>query len=199
MLFSDDPDDYLDKASALDRISVHQAEELKDLQTAMRELAQERSEATRKLGELDKSRKAVASHKRTVEKKLARARQLLGSLPSDERAAYDRVSRSGRSARADLPDLGSAAPASSRAEAALAAARSALGKPYVWGANGPSGFDCSGLMQWSYAQAASPCRAPRRPSVSRAVRSRCPRPSPVTWSPTATTPAMSRCTWATVR
>jgi cell wall-associated NlpC family hydrolase len=23
----------------------------------------------------------------------------------------------------------------------------------VWGANGPSGFDCSGLVQWSYAQA----------------------------------------------
>ncbi|NEA47970.1 C40 family peptidase, partial [Streptomyces sp. SID10815] len=40
-----------------------------------------------------------------------------------------------------------------RAAAAVAAARSALGRPYVWGANGPSGFDCSGLMQWSYAQA----------------------------------------------
>ncbi|MFF0158304.1 NlpC/P60 family protein [Streptomyces sp. NPDC005263] len=150
LLFSDDPDDYLDKAAVLDRISVHQAGALKDLQTAMRELAQERSEAIRKLGELDKSRKAVVSHKRTVEKKLAKARRLLDSLPTEERAAYDTVSRSGR---AGLPDLGSAAPASSRAEAAIAAARSALGRPYVWGANGPSGFDCSGLMQWSYAQA----------------------------------------------
>ncbi|MFF3347736.1 NlpC/P60 family protein [Streptomyces sp. NPDC002779] len=150
LLFSEDPDDYLDKAAVLDRISARQAGELKELQDAMRDLSQERAEASRKLGELEKSRKAVAAHKRTVEGKLAKARQLLNSLPSDERAAYDRASRSGRS---DMPDLGGAAPASGRAAAAIAAARSALGKPYVWGASGPSGFDCSGLMQWSYAQA----------------------------------------------
>lgn len=28
-----------------------------------------------------------------------------------------------------------------------------VGKPYVWGAAGPDEFDCSGLMQWAYAQA----------------------------------------------
>ncbi|MBC2904541.1 NlpC/P60 family protein [Streptomyces cupreus] len=150
LLFSDDPDDYLDKAAVLDRINAHQAGELKHLQDAMRELSQERAEASRKLGELEKSRKAVAAHKRTVEGKLAKARELLNSLTSAERAAYDRASRSGRS---DMPYLGGAVPTSGRAAAAVAAARSALGRPYVWGANGPSGFDCSGLMQWSYAQA----------------------------------------------
>lgn len=150
LLFSDDPDDYLAKAAAIDRISSHQAGELKDLQDVMRQLAQERAEATKKLGELEKSRKAVASHKRTVEKKLAEARQLLNSLPDDERAGYGRASRSGRD---DMPDFGGAVSASGRAAAAVAAARSALGRPYVWGANGPTGFDCSGLMQWSYAQA----------------------------------------------
>ncbi|MFJ1734701.1 NlpC/P60 family protein [Streptomyces sp. NPDC088254] len=149
LLFSDDPADYLDRALALDRITLHQASELKDLQGALRELAQERAEAVRRLGALDKSRRAVAAHKRSVEQKLARARQLLNSLPSAERAAYDRASRSGRG---HLSGPGGAA-ASGRAAAALAAARSALGKPYVWGANGPTGFDCSGLVQWSYAQA----------------------------------------------
>jgi len=28
-----------------------------------------------------------------------------------------------------------------------------VGKPYVWGAEGPNSFDCSGLVQWSFAAA----------------------------------------------
>ena len=32
-------------------------------------------------------------------------------------------------------------------------AKSKLGCPYVWGATGPDTFDCSGLVQWVYAQA----------------------------------------------
>ena len=36
---------------------------------------------------------------------------------------------------------------------AIAAARTRMGAPYVWGATGPSTFDCSGLTQWAYAAA----------------------------------------------
>ncbi|MFI2376488.1 NlpC/P60 family protein [Streptomyces sp. NPDC018964] len=149
LLLSDDPEDYLERASVLDRITVHQAAELRRLRSALRSLAQDRAEAAGKLGALEKSRKAVAAHKRTVERKLAEARRLLDSLPAGERAAWDRATRS---ARPELPGPGEA-PASPRAAAAVAAARSALGRPYVWGANGPSSFDCSGLTQWSYARA----------------------------------------------
>ncbi|WP_159766887.1 C40 family peptidase [Streptomyces sp. HM190] len=154
LLFSADPDDYLARASALDRISTHQAGELHDLQQALRELAQKRQEATGKLAELEKSRKAVATHKRTVERKLARARALLDSLPDEERAEYGRASRSGRAAMdQEIPGLSGAGAPNARAATAVSAARSALGRPYVWGSTGPHGFDCSGLMVWSYAQA----------------------------------------------
>ena len=36
---------------------------------------------------------------------------------------------------------------------ALRAAESRQGLPYVWGAAGPSAFDCSGLVQWAFVQA----------------------------------------------
>jgi cell wall-associated NlpC family hydrolase len=35
----------------------------------------------------------------------------------------------------------------------LAAAESRIGMPYVWGGDGPTTFDCSGLVQWSMRQA----------------------------------------------
>ncbi|MGW5092991.1 NlpC/P60 family protein [Streptomyces nodosus] len=149
LLFSDDPADYLDRASVLDRIGVREAGQLKGLRGALRELAQERVQVAGELAELEKTRKAVARHKKDVERKLAAAQRLLNALPSAERDAYQRASRSD----GDLPDLTGVVPPDSRAAAALAAARSALGRPYVWGANGPRGFDCSGLMQWSYGRA----------------------------------------------
>jgi cell wall-associated NlpC family hydrolase len=45
------------------------------------------------------------------------------------------------------------APASSGVSAALAAARSKIGAPYVAAGVGPSGFDCSGLTMWAFRQA----------------------------------------------
>ncbi|MFJ6698720.1 NlpC/P60 family protein [Streptomyces sp. NPDC091272] len=150
LLLSENPDGYLDKAAALDRISARHAGKLRELVEAQRLLGQERVEATRKLAELDRSRAVVSRHKRAVEHKLAEARRMLQALPDPERAQFDRANRSGREA---MPGMSGAMPASARAAAAVLAARNAVGKPYIWGANGPSGFDCSGLMQWSYSQA----------------------------------------------
>jgi cell wall-associated NlpC family hydrolase len=42
--------------------------------------------------------------------------------------------------------------ASEPGQGAAKAALSRLGCPYVWGAKGPSAFDCSGLTQWAWRQ-----------------------------------------------
>jgi cell wall-associated NlpC family hydrolase len=45
-----------------------------------------------------------------------------------------------------------APPPGAGASGAVAAALTRLGDPYVWGASGPSTFDCSGLVMWAYEQ-----------------------------------------------
>ncbi|MDX3533180.1 NlpC/P60 family protein [Streptomyces sp. MB09-01] len=152
LMLAEDPDAYLEQAAALDRLSGRQARQLDELREEQRQLGQERREASRKLAELDALRSDVARHKRSVTAKLAAARRLLNTMPSEERADFERSSRSG--GRGDeLPEMSASGPSSGRAAAAVMAARSAVGRPYVWGSTGPSGFDCSGLMVWSYRQA----------------------------------------------
>ncbi|WP_405688533.1 NlpC/P60 family protein [Streptomyces sp. NBC_00057] len=151
LLLSSDPDTYLDRAATLDRLTEHQAAELRQLQQAQRSLAQTRAEAARALADLERNRAAATRHKRTVERKLARAEQLLDALPGADRADFERSSRSGRDDA--FPGMAVVPAGSARAAAAVMAVREALGRPYIWGANGPAGFDCSGLMQWAYAQA----------------------------------------------
>ncbi|MEW2140794.1 NlpC/P60 family protein [Streptomyces sp. NPDC005409] len=152
LMLAEDPDAYLEQAAALERLTDRQARQLDDLREEQRRLGQERQEASRKLAELDALRSDVARHKRSVTAKLAAARRLLNSMPPQERADFERSSRS--AGRADaLPALPSLGPSSGRAATAVMAARAAVGRPYVWGSTGPSGFDCSGLMVWSYRQA----------------------------------------------
>ncbi|MFD0268311.1 NlpC/P60 family protein [Streptomyces sp. NPDC127106] len=155
LMLSEDPDEYLDKAATLGRLTDHQTRQLDELRKEQRRLAQQRSEAARKLAELEAVRADVAREKRVVTAKLAAARRLLNEMPAQERADFERASRSGDRGGA-LPDLtatGALGPSSGRAAAAVRAARSAVGRPYIWGSTGPSGFDCSGLMVWSYRQA----------------------------------------------
>ncbi|MER5913269.1 NlpC/P60 family protein [Streptomyces sp. NPDC001982] len=153
LFLSSDPDSFLDKASTLDQLSGQQVEALKKIQDKQRELAQERTEATEKLKDLASTRTELKNKKNEVQGKLADAQKLLNTLTAAEKAALAaEQARASRSSAARV-DLGNTGSASGRAAAAFSAAQSRIGSPYVYGASGPSSFDCSGLTSWAYAQA----------------------------------------------
>lgn len=87
-----------------------------------------------------------AMRRRAARLHTQRAHVLAARSQARRRAAALRALRY-RLHRRGLPVL------SGRAAIAVRAALSRLGRPYVWGATGPDRFDCSGLVQWSYAQA----------------------------------------------
>ncbi|GLW47784.1 hypothetical protein Stsp02_34460 [Streptomyces sp. NBRC 14336] len=153
LFLSADPDDYLDKASTLDQLSSQQVEQLKKIQDKQRELAQDRAEATEKLKDLASTRTELGKKKKEVQDKLAEAQKLLNSLTAEEKAALAKEEARATRSSADRVDLGNSAQGSGRAMAAFQAAQSKIGSPYVYGASGPSSFDCSGLTSWAFAQA----------------------------------------------
>lgn len=73
-------------------------------------------------------------------------------------------------------------PASGAAVVALA--KRQVGKPYVYGASGPSSFDCSGLVQYAYREATGK-RLPHSSSAIRDAGRRVSRPSvgDIVWTP----------------
>ncbi|MFF1902096.1 NlpC/P60 family protein [Kitasatospora sp. NPDC058218] len=155
LMLSSDPSGYLDKASSVQQASSSQTEALKGLQDQQRRLDQQKAEAAAILASLDSTTKDLNQSKAEVNKKLKEAQDLLNSLSAADRAALkaaqqqaDRASRG-----SERTDLGSLPQGSGMAGAAVANAMSKQGSPYQWGAVGPSGFDCSGLMVWSYAKA----------------------------------------------
>ena len=98
---------------------------------------------------LDATKKLLAAADATVLRLAEQKRAAAAAAAADTFAAQLSAARAG----ATLAGLGSTVAPSARATAAIAAARTRLGLPYVWGATGPHTFDCSGLTGWAYRQA----------------------------------------------
>lgn len=177
LMLSAKPDSFLTQAGSLNQMNSTQSETLKQLQQEQQKLDQDKADAQSKLAALASTTQTLQAAKADVQGKLAKAQDLLNTLTAQQRqqlaeadakAAADSAakaqaaaqaaggqsaSRSSTTGRSDLGSTTSTAGANPQAAAAVAAAESKLGATYVYGSAGPVTFDCSGLMQWAYAQA----------------------------------------------
>lgn len=166
LLLSADPQRYLDGAAVLERAGSHQATAVAGYARRLGSVRQVQRRAEDTAHRLAETEAALKKHRVTIVHKLGAAEQLLNRLTAEQRqrmagrsgahGAGERRADRGAGRGDGLPDgartgAGAAAAAAqapdSRAARAVAFAYAALGKPYVWGATGPSAYDCSGLTQ----------------------------------------------------
>jgi cell wall-associated NlpC family hydrolase len=144
VVVSEDPQAFLAQLSTMSAFNDMQSQLFDDYATELKALDIRRDATAKRAAEVAQTEKKLAAEKATIDKKLAEAKDLLGDLEAEERE--DMASRDTVRAPSDVP-------ASGRAAAAVQYALAQVGDAYVYGAAGPSAFDCSGLTMMAWAQA----------------------------------------------
>lgn len=144
--------DMVKKVGRRDASLVHQVKEAKARLEAARNSLQEQKSAQEEV------RQEIASAKADVEGKLRNAKGKLDNVESEIRAAMARRVASASSSAASRrvspalydPSARRTRPPGVPNNGVVGVAYGQLGKPYVWGAEGPNAFDCSGLTMYCY-------------------------------------------------
>ncbi|WP_447037910.1 NlpC/P60 family protein [Streptomyces sp. DSM 118878] len=93
MLLADDPQGYFDQNHLADRLTTRQKKAVDDYETQRAAATKQRTKAAKGLETLTDSRDDLRTSKRTVQKKLGEARELLSELTSEEKARLAAIER----------------------------------------------------------------------------------------------------------
>ncbi|MGW0117752.1 NlpC/P60 family protein [Streptomyces sp. NPDC003327] len=161
LVLTDDPQLFLDNAGRLKDGAKATKDLIGELNRAQADLDTYAQDADANWTRLETQRVKQAAAKKEITEKIAAAKKLESDLEAEERerlrlleeAAQNRAQTTWLNSTG-LPDPKAGATPEGRRAVAFATAQ--IGKPYVWGAEGPGSFDCSGLTQSAWAAAGLP-------------------------------------------
>ncbi|MEV0255948.1 NlpC/P60 family protein [Streptomyces sp. NPDC050732] len=93
MMLAEDPQGYFDQNHLADRLTTRQKKAVDDYQAQQASATKQRTKAAKSLKTLSDSRDDLRTSKRTVQKKLGDARELLSELTAEEKARLAEIER----------------------------------------------------------------------------------------------------------
>lgn len=155
---SDDPQAWLDGVGRVRQGQKGTKDLLAEMTRTQQDLEQYAQDASAQWQKLDTSRKAKAAAQKKIKEQISAAEKLESQL---EKAEKERLAELEREAayQAQTTWLDSGildeidGKATAQGKKAVQFATAQIGKPYVWGAEGPDSFDCSGMTSAAWAAA----------------------------------------------
>lgn len=152
LLFSSDPSLYLSAAGSLEAITRKKSVELRKFQAAKQRLTATSLTVSDKLTLVKATQKKLAAQSARATAKLAEAESLLSKLKKEDRERLARLAQEEEDAdqASSLAAAKKAVGVSGRAGKALQFALKQIGDKYVFGADGMTYWDCSGLTMRAF-------------------------------------------------
>ncbi|MFC7730624.1 NlpC/P60 family protein [Actinomadura keratinilytica] len=132
-LAAQNPQAMLDQAATLHYFATQDGTKVQGLMQAMQAAERARKSAEARAKQVEQLRTQLQEQRKKVTTAYEKVR---GKLVKRDPTQLTK-----------LPVVGTG-----KAAQALRYAMTKIGKPYVWGAEGPNAFDCSGLVMWAYRQ-----------------------------------------------
>ncbi|GGO85455.1 hypothetical protein GCM10012280_19270 [Wenjunlia tyrosinilytica] len=161
LLLSPDPQTALERTHLIAKAADSAAsltKRLREQEKRLDRLVDHRSDAVKDVEKLAREQKSARDK---VKERLDRVEKVVGSLTGAQLEELRQLEERGASAsqaeflHSGILGTGSRRP-SEAGQRAIAYAFRHLGDPYVWGAEGPRAFDCSGLTSQAWAHAGRP-------------------------------------------
>lgn len=154
-MFGDHPQDYLAGAGLASSLAGRSVDAATRLKAAQVRLTRDEATAQRQTRTLAATNATLARERSTVIGTLRKVQDVLDALQADQRRAVQRAQQgtaAGVPVGTTCDDVSITAP-SAKAKAAIDFACQQLGDPYLWAADGPDSWDCSGLTMKAWAAA----------------------------------------------